>query len=163
MSSLGSHQSLSPLLLISLALLYAGGYTLSRGSIQQRAELHNRGSNARIWGDRPIVVEFIPKGDQKDISGNEAALRKRRLLVSGWWGVVRHPRHAGELMIFLSLTWLSWLCTYSWSVLGFIIVGIIYLGWWDIRARELQSMKTYGDVWRHYSLCVPYKLIPYVY
>merc|ERR1711879_541041 len=128
---------------------------MGRGSLQQRYLLKTAGPKAMIWGDRPIVVEFS-KPDSIDISS-----KQKRLLVSGWWGVVRHPRHLGEGLIIFSIFLLTVTLHFSWYMVIYFVPGIAYLLWKMTKNEEYCAQK-YGDVWRHYCICVPYKLFPYL-
>lgn len=154
---ISSHYSISPLFLIFFVSLFFLGLILSRGSVQQRYLLKTAGPRAIIWGDRPIVVEFTKKSEISDIVS-----KQKRLLVSGWWGVIRHPRHVGEGIILFSLFFLTLFVQFSWIILFALVGGLAYL-YWNVTTMEKHCSQKYGDVWRHYCICVPYKLFPYIF
>lgn len=152
-----SHYSISPLFLLFFIILFFFGVSVSRGSVNQRFLLKTAGPRAIIWGDRPIVVEYTKKPEISDIIS-----KQKRLLVSGWWGVVRHPRHLGEGIVLFSLFIFTLFVQFSWIILFALILGLAYL-YWNVILMEKYCAQRYGDVWRHYCICVPYKLFPYVF
>jgi len=66
--------------LVGIGLLNALGYIIFRASETQRCEFAKDPSSAK------------PEGVLETTGG-------RKLLVSGWWGLVRHPNYLGEILI----------------------------------------------------------------
>lgn len=84
----------------------------------------------------------------------------KSLLVSGWFGWVRHPNYLGDVMMML-----AWClpCGFT-SVLPYLpALQCFHL--LRQRANEIEEscLKKHGDAWREYCRRVPYKLLPYIY
>ncbi|KAM3930076.1 delta(14)-sterol reductase LBR [Leptodactylus fuscus] len=82
------------------------------------------------------------------------------LLVSGWWGFVRHPNYLGDII----MAW-AWClpCGFT-NVLpyfyGFFLTGLLLHR--VSRVEHLCRLK-YGRDWDKYCHLVPYRIFPYVY
>ena len=57
---------------------------------RQKFEFKSLGPEAVIWGERPLVIE--------------GAKSQKQLLISGWWGLLRHAPYLGDILIALSLS-----------------------------------------------------------
>ncbi|XP_016309277.1 delta(14)-sterol reductase isoform X2 [Sinocyclocheilus anshuiensis] len=82
------------------------------------------------------------------------------LLVSGWFGWVRHPNYSGDILMMF-----AWClpCGFT-SVLPYLpALQCFHL--LRQRANEIEEscLKKHRDAWREYCRRVPYKLLPYVY
>ncbi|XP_061433786.1 delta(14)-sterol reductase LBR-like [Lethenteron reissneri] len=84
----------------------------------------------------------------------------KRLLVSGWWGLVRHPNYLGDLV--MALSW-SLPCGFS-HILPYFYV-LYFLGLLVHReARDAnQCGKKYGAAWEDYCNRVKYRIFPFIY
>ncbi|ROL54722.1 Delta(14)-sterol reductase [Anabarilius grahami] len=84
----------------------------------------------------------------------------RRLLVSGWFGWVRHPNYLGDILMMF-----AWClpCGFT-SVLPYL-PALQCFNLLRNRASEIEDscLKKHGDAWREYCRRVPYKLVPRVY
>uniref|UniRef100_A0A8C6S4M6 Delta(14)-sterol reductase LBR n=1 Tax=Neogobius melanostomus TaxID=47308 RepID=A0A8C6S4M6_9GOBI len=84
----------------------------------------------------------------------------KSLLVSGWWGVVRHPNYLGDLI--MALAW-SLPCGFShllpWYYMIYFIILLVHR---DSRDMSDCRMK-YGSAWDEYCRTVPYRIIPRIY
>ncbi|KAJ4920940.1 hypothetical protein JOQ06_016535 [Pogonophryne albipinna] len=84
----------------------------------------------------------------------------RSLLVSGWWGVVRHPNYLGDLL--MALAW-SLPCGFShllpWYYMIYFIILLVHR---DSRDMS-ECRRKYGSAWDEYCRTVPYRIIPRVY
>lgn len=84
----------------------------------------------------------------------------KSLIISGYWGICRHPNYVGD-----------WLMTLAWSMLagGYVIPFFqpVYFAILLIHRQlrdEGQMLEKYGaEDWKRYCSHVPYRLIPYVY
>lgn len=84
----------------------------------------------------------------------------KSLLVSGWWGVVRHPNYLGDLI--MALAW-TLPCGFShllpWYYMIYFIILLVH--------RDSRDMKDcrrkYGVAWDEYCRTVRYRIIPRVY
>uniref|UniRef100_A0A8C2M1L9 Delta(14)-sterol reductase TM7SF2 n=1 Tax=Cricetulus griseus TaxID=10029 RepID=A0A8C2M1L9_CRIGR len=84
----------------------------------------------------------------------------RQLLVSGWWGMVRHPNYLGDLI--MALAW-SLPCGVSHLLPYFYLLYFTALLVHREARDEQQCLRKYGRAWQEYCKRVPYRIIPYVY
>jgi len=84
----------------------------------------------------------------------------RKLLVSGWWGMCRHPNYTGDLI--MAMAW-SLTCGFG-SILPYFY-PIYFLGLLVHRFErdDVACKKKYGHDWKEYCKIVPYKIFPYIY
>ena len=86
--------------------------------------------------------------------------RGTKLIISGLWGICRHPNYLGDLMIGL-----AWCLTCGFSH----VLPYFYIFYFSIFIvhRELRDasmcQKKYGKDWDTYCKAVPYRILPYVY
>lgn len=84
----------------------------------------------------------------------------KSLLVSGWWGVVRHPNYLGDLI--MALAW-SLPCGFShllpWYYMIYFIILLVHRDSRDMN----ECRRKYGSAWDEYCLTVRYRIIPRVY
>ncbi|KAM9211870.1 delta(14)-sterol reductase LBR [Dugong dugon] len=84
----------------------------------------------------------------------------KNLLVSGWWGFVRHPNYLGDLI--MALAW-SLPCGFN-HVLPYFYVTYFTVLLIHREARdEHHCRKKYGLAWEQYCRRVPYRIFPYIY
>ncbi|KAM5247017.1 delta(14)-sterol reductase TM7SF2 isoform 1-T1 [Ctenodactylus gundi] len=84
----------------------------------------------------------------------------RRLLVSGWWGMVRHPNYLGDLI--MALAW-SLPCGVSHLLPYFYLLYFTVLLVHREARDERQCLQKYGRAWHEYCQRVPYRIMPYIY
>ncbi|XP_060048411.1 delta(14)-sterol reductase LBR isoform X2 [Erinaceus europaeus] len=84
----------------------------------------------------------------------------KNLLVSGWWGFVRHPNYLGDLI--MALAW-SLPCGFSHVLPYFYVIYFTVLLIHREARDEHQCRKKYGAAWDKYCQRVPYRILPYVY
>lgn len=84
----------------------------------------------------------------------------KNLLVSGWWGLVRHPNYLGDLI--MALAW-SLPCGFNHILPHFYIIYFIILLIHREARDEHQCKKKYGLAWEKYCQRVPYRIFPYIY
>ncbi|XP_003971109.1 delta(14)-sterol reductase [Takifugu rubripes] len=84
----------------------------------------------------------------------------KRLLVSGWWGLVRHPNYLGDLL--MALAW-SLPCGFSHLLPYFYIIYFTILLIHREDRDERQCRAKYGLAWDTYCRRVPYRIFPYIY
>uniref|UniRef100_A0A3B3ZDM4 Delta(14)-sterol reductase LBR n=1 Tax=Periophthalmus magnuspinnatus TaxID=409849 RepID=A0A3B3ZDM4_9GOBI len=84
----------------------------------------------------------------------------KSLLVSGWWGVVRHPNYLGDLI--MALAW-SLPCGFThllpWYYMIYFIILLVHR---DSRDMS-ECRRKYGLAWDQYCRTVPYRIIPRIY
>ncbi|XP_047546270.1 delta(14)-sterol reductase TM7SF2 [Lutra lutra] len=126
-----------------ICLLNAVGYYIFRGANSQKNTFRKNPSDPRVAG-----LETIPTATG------------RQLLVSGWWGMVRHPNYLGDLI--MALAW-SLPCGVSHLLPYFYVLYFTALLVHREARDEQQCLRKYGLAWREYCRRVPYRILPYVY
>merc|ERR1719336_1915981 len=133
--------------LVLIGLMNALGYIVYRSSESQRCEFAKDPSN-------PVLAHL----ETVSTAGN------RKLIVSGWWGMVRHPNYLGELLI----QW-SWVLPAVGS-LGVTDLVPYYLPvvttlMLMVRCTQLnqRNKRKYGNAWTSYSKRVRSNIIPKVF
>lgn len=84
----------------------------------------------------------------------------KSLLVSGWWGLVRHPNYLGDLI--MALAW-SLPCGFTHLLPYFYVIYFTVLLIHREARDEHQCRRKYGLAWEKYCQRVPYRIFPYVY
>lgn len=84
----------------------------------------------------------------------------KSLIVSGWWGIVRHPNYLGDLI--MALAW-SLPCGFNHILPYFYIIYFTCLLIHREARDEHQCRKKYGVAWNKYRQLVPYRIVPYIY
>nr|XP_034803637.1 delta(14)-sterol reductase LBR isoform X2 [Pan paniscus] len=84
----------------------------------------------------------------------------KNLLVSGWWGFVRHPNYLGDLI--MALAW-SLPCGFNHILPYFYIIYFTMLLVHREARDEYHCKKKYGVAWEKYRQRVPYRIFPYIY
>jgi len=130
-----------------IGLMNAVGYVVFRSSETQRCEFAKDPSNPALAHLEAVTT-----------AGN------RKLIVSGWWGLVRHPNYLGETLIqwswvlpAVSTTGLTDLVPYY---LPFVTTLMLIIRCQQINQR---NKKKYGSAWTTYTENVRSNMIPKVY
>eukprot|EP00062_Callorhinchus_milii_P013085 gi/632960809/ref/XP_007896410.1/ PREDICTED: lamin-B receptor [Callorhinchus milii] len=84
----------------------------------------------------------------------------KNLLVSGWWGFVRHPNYLGDLI--MALAW-SLPCGFNHVLPYFYVIYFTCLLIHREARDEHQCRKKYGVAWDKYCQQVRYRIFPYIY
>ncbi|XP_073072763.1 delta(14)-sterol reductase LBR isoform X2 [Manis javanica] len=84
----------------------------------------------------------------------------KNLLVSGWWGFVRHPNYLGDLI--MALAW-SLPCGFNHILPYFYVIYFTMLLVHREARDERRCEKKYGLAWEQYCQRVPYRIFPYIY
>ncbi|XP_078673907.1 delta(14)-sterol reductase TM7SF2-like isoform X1 [Branchiostoma floridae x Branchiostoma belcheri] len=84
----------------------------------------------------------------------------KSLLVSGWWGLVRHPNYLGDLI--MALAWCL-TCGFNHIVPYFYVIYFTILLIHRERRDHLVCQKKYGAAWDKYCERVKYRIFPYIY
>lgn len=129
--------------LAPIAVLKVIGFYIFRGSNSQKNEFRKDPFNPNL-----AYLETIPTPSGK------------KLLVSGWWGLVRKPNYLGDLL--MALSWslpcgFSSLLPYFYPVYFFVLLVHRQL------RDEAECKRKYGASWDRYCERVKYRIIPYVY
>ncbi|XP_022447221.1 delta(14)-sterol reductase TM7SF2 isoform X2 [Delphinapterus leucas] len=126
-----------------ICLINAVGYYIFRGANSQKNAFRKNPSDPRV-------------ADLETIS----TATGRRLLVSGWWGMVRHPNYLGDLI--MALAW-SLPCGVSHLLPYFYLLYFTALLVHREARDEQQCLRKYGLAWHAYCRRVPYRIVPYIY
>ncbi|KAM7395035.1 hypothetical protein PAMA_006674 [Pampus argenteus] len=134
---------LSPLALTAIVLLKLTGFYIFRKSNSEKNAFRRNPSDPKL-----SHLKTIPTATGKS------------LLVSGWWGVVRHPNYLGDLI--MALAW-SLPCGFShllpWYYMIYFIILLVHR---DSRDMS-ECRRKYGSAWDEYCRTVRYRIIPRVY
>ncbi|XP_061105061.1 delta(14)-sterol reductase TM7SF2 [Conger conger] len=136
-------QPLSTIGGISIIILNGVGYYIFRRSNSQKNQFRRDPTHPSVAG-----LETI------------ATATGKRLLVSGWWGLVRHPNYLGDLL--MATAW-SLPCGVSHLLPYFYIIYFSVLLIHREARDERQCRRKYGLAWDTYCRRVPYRIIPYIY
>lgn len=130
-----------------IGLMNGLGFIIFRSSETQRCEFAKNPSNPALSHLETVST-----------AGN------RKLIVSGWWGLVRHPNYLGEVLI----QW-SWVLP-AVGALGFTDLVPYYLPFMTtlmlvIRCHQInqRNKRKYGAAWNSYCEKVRSNIIPKVY
>ncbi|XP_041630156.1 delta(14)-sterol reductase TM7SF2 isoform X2 [Vulpes lagopus] len=126
-----------------ICLINAVGYYIFRGANSQKNTFRKNPSDPRV-----ADLETIPTATG------------RQLLVSGWWGMVRHPNYLGDLI--MALAW-SLPCGVSHLLPYFYLLYFTALLVHREARDEQQCLQKYGLAWHEYCRRVPYRILPYIY
>ncbi|XP_049636086.1 delta(14)-sterol reductase TM7SF2 [Suncus etruscus] len=126
-----------------ICLTKAVGYYIFRASNSQKSIFRKNPSDPRV-----ADLETIPTATGK------------KLLVAGWWGLVRHPNYLGDLI--MSLSW-SLPCGVSHLVPYFYILYMTVLLVHREARDERNCRQKYGKAWHQYCQRVPYRIVPFIY
>ncbi|XP_038643439.1 delta(14)-sterol reductase TM7SF2 [Scyliorhinus canicula] len=127
----------------AIVLLNALGYFIFRRANSQKNTFRRDPSDPRVAG-----LETIPTATG------------RQLLVSGWWGLVRHPNYLGDLI--MALAW-SLPCGLAHALPYFYVSYFTVLLIHREARDEHLCRRKYGSAWSEYCKRVPYRIFPYVY
>uniref|UniRef100_A0A8C5E4T9 Delta(14)-sterol reductase TM7SF2 n=1 Tax=Gouania willdenowi TaxID=441366 RepID=A0A8C5E4T9_GOUWI len=136
-------QTLSSLQALAIVALKVVGYTIFRRSNSQKNQFRRDPTHPSV-----SKLETI------------ATATGKRLLVSGWWGLVRHPNYLGDL--FMALAW-SLPCGFSHLLPYFYVIYFTILLIHREDRDERQCKAKYGLAWDSYCQRVPYRIFPYIY
>ncbi|XP_061462613.1 delta(14)-sterol reductase TM7SF2 isoform X2 [Rhineura floridana] len=126
-----------------IILLNGLGYTIFRGANSQKNTFRRNPADPKVAGLRTIPTAT-----------------GRRLLVSGWWGFVRHPNYLGDLI--MAFAW-SLPCGLTHILPYFYVLYFAVLLIHREARDEHQCLRKYGLAWQEYCRRVPYRIFPYLY
>ncbi|XP_075060436.1 delta(14)-sterol reductase LBR [Mixophyes fleayi] len=130
-------------LAVAIVALNTVGYFIFRSANNEKYSFRKKPGGARL-----SYLNSIPTS-----AGS-------RLLVSGWWGFVRHPNYLGDII----MAW-AWCLPCGFAVVlpyfyGFFLTGLLIH---RVSRVEHQCKIKYGQDWEKYCQLVPYRVFPYVY
>lgn len=129
--------------LFGIVFLNFVGYFIFRGSNSQKNEFRKNPQNPAL-----AHLETLSTGTRK------------KLLVSGWWGVCRKPNYLGDII--MAVAW-SLPCGFNAILPYFYPMYFFILLVHRERRDDALCRKKYGASWDRYCEKVKYRIIPYVY
>jgi len=130
--------------LVAISAVMLVGYSIMRGSISQKHILRSNPNDPAVQN-----LESIPTSTVN------------RLLVSGWWGIVRHPNYLGEALCMLSWTLICGIkYAFPWV---FFLIYLVSKYALQILPVESHCREKYGAAWDSYTSRVRSRLIPKVF
>ncbi|HYC57025.1 MAG TPA: DUF1295 domain-containing protein [Candidatus Binatia bacterium] len=135
----------SALALALCALMFFGGWVLSRGANLQKFQF-KRDPQAKAFG----VLDPRPLSDGG-----------RHVLTGGFWGLSRHINYLGEILMACGLT----LSLGHPGVLAPWLYPLYYVALLFPRQADddRRCAERYGELWQEYCRRVPWRIIPFVY
>lgn len=135
---------LSPVHLALCVLLTVAGYTIFRGANTEKDRFRTNPQDPRV---RHLKVMKTSKG--------------KSLIVSGYWGMCRHPNYVGDW--FMAVGWASLSGTAELMPYFHPIYFGVLLMHRQLR-DEQQMVEKYGkEDWKVFCKAVPHRLFPYIY
>uniref|UniRef100_A0A1B0D9N1 Uncharacterized protein n=1 Tax=Phlebotomus papatasi TaxID=29031 RepID=A0A1B0D9N1_PHLPP len=126
------------------AVLFLAGVVLKRASNKLKYEYRLNPLNAKF-----------------DDIGTIPTHQNKRLVVSGLWGVVRHPNYLGEIVSLLSLLPVLYL-KFSWVPLVAVLYLVLFFCHRAVRVDD-RNRNRYISAWTRYTSLVPKLLVPKVF
>ncbi|XP_046848396.1 LOW QUALITY PROTEIN: delta(14)-sterol reductase TM7SF2-like [Xenia sp. Carnegie-2017] len=136
--------TISPYLVVFVCILNTIGFVVYRVANLQK-DLFRRNSNHPAVEHLESMVTNVPG---------------YRLLITGWWGYVRHPNYLGDII--MAIAW-SLTCGFSHFVPYVYPVYLTIRLLYRIYRFEALCRVKYGASWDEYCLRVPYRLIPNIF
>lgn len=144
---LARQPSLSPLPLVGICLLNMIGYIVYRSSESQRCEMAKDSNSSSV-------------SHLKTLESNQG----RKLIVSGLWGLVRHPNYLGELLIQWSWVLPAVNCLETSEFVPYYLPVVTTL-MLVIRSIQInnRNKRKFGAAWEEYSGKVKSNIIPLIF
>ncbi|KFO82648.1 Lamin-B receptor [Cuculus canorus] len=127
----------------AITVLNCIGYYIFRRANSQKNNFRRNPSDPKL-----AYLKFIPTATGKG------------LLVTGWWGFVRHPNYLGDII--MALAW-SLPCGFNNILPYFYVIYFICLLVHREARDEHHCKQKYGLAWERYCQRVPYRIFPYIY
>lgn len=128
---------------VAITVLNCIGYYIFRSANSQKNNFRRNPADPKL-----AYLKFIPTATGKG------------LLVTGWWGFVRHPNYLGDII--MALAW-SLPCGFSHILPYFYVIYFICLLVHREARDEHHCKQKYGLAWEKYCQRVPYRIFPYIY
>jgi 7-dehydrocholesterol reductase len=140
---------------VALAILSTGvgGYLVFRAVNHQKDLARRTKGDCLIWG-RPAKMLTC------SYTTADGGKHESQLLISGWWGLVRHGNYFGDLFLSFSMCACCG-CKHllPWTYAIFMTILLLH----RCSRDEQRCLAKYGEKWKDYCRLVPYKIIPGVY
>ncbi|KAL7267263.1 hypothetical protein RUND412_010158 [Rhizina undulata] len=142
---------LEPMVAVAIAAMGTAGYILFRSVNAQKDVVRRTGGDCMIWGRKAEVL----KVGYVTVDGVE---RESILLLSGWWGMIRHANYLGDLILSYSVCAACGLNggIIQWWYAAFMTVLLVQRCLRD----DARCRGKYGKGWEEYCRRVRWKLVP---
>ncbi|KQK75443.1 Lamin-B receptor [Amazona aestiva] len=127
----------------AITILNSIGYYIFRSANSQKNSFRRNPADPKL-----AYLKCIPTATGKG------------LLVTGWWGFVRHPNYLGDII--MALAW-SLPCGFNHILPYFYVIYFICLLVHREARDEHHCKQKYGLAWEKYCQRVPYRIFPYIY
>ncbi|XP_061331477.1 delta(14)-sterol reductase LBR [Pezoporus flaviventris] len=127
----------------AITILNSIGYYIFRSANSQKNSFRRNPADPKL-----AYLKSIPTATGKG------------LLVTGWWGFVRHPNYLGDII--MALAW-SLPCGFTHILPYFYVIYFICLLVHREARDEHHCKQKYGLAWERYCQRVPYRIFPYIY
>ncbi|KAK3732987.1 hypothetical protein RRG08_002594 [Elysia crispata] len=106
-----------------------------------------------------FVIYITSIHQKENFVADPAAYKRKRVMVSGYWGIVQKPDYLGYMIM-----WMAWALACGLSGLAILVLLVIYASMLLMLQQSIRLKKTkYGNAWSRYMSQVPYKLIPHIF
>ncbi|KYQ92892.1 erg4/erg24 family protein [Tieghemostelium lacteum] len=130
---------LTPIQMLVISIIFAVGFYVFRVANAQKHQFKTN-PRALIWGKPPQTING-------------------KLLVSGFWGILRKPNYLGDWIVAFSF---SFPCLFNSPIVYLYPMYLVILNSHRQWRDHIKCSKKYGKVWDEYCKRVPYVVIPYV-
>ena len=128
---------------VVIVIIKLTGYTIFRGANGQKDQFRRDPNSPKVKHLETLTTE-----------------RGTKLMISGYWGVCRHPNYVGDIL--MALSW-SLPCGFD-SILPYFYVTYFTCLLIHRQLRDEKHCKAkYGNDWDKYCKIVKWRLIPYLY
>lgn len=126
-----------------IVLVKVAGYAIFRGANGQKDQFRRDPEHPSVKHLKTLSTE-----------------RGTKLLISGWWGLCRHPNYVGDLV--MALSW-SLPCGFTNILPYFYVIYFTALLVHRQLRDEHHCKKKYGQDWEKYCKIVKWRLVPGLY
>ena len=128
---------------VAIFVLNAGGYVIFRGANSQKDAFRRDPNHPSVSHLKTMPTE-----------------RGTKLIISGWWGICRHPNYVGDLV--MALSW-SLPCGFNHFLPYFYVTYFAVLLIHRQLRDEHHCKQKYGKDWDKFCQVVKWRLIPGIY
>lgn len=145
-------------------VLFAFGWFIKRRADKLKYEFRIDPSNPKFHSKFCTVTHFKGSIKNSEIFPDADTIQtfqQRRLLVSGYWGIVRQPNYLGEIISYLSLT-IPLIWSFAWPPFIAVLIIVVHL---ILRGKQTsnRNFNRYNSHWTRYCQRVKNILIPKVF
>ncbi|XP_063413907.1 delta(14)-sterol reductase LBR-like [Mytilus trossulus] len=129
--------------LLCIAVFFLLGYWTYRSSNNEKSQFRANPNDPRFKDYETITTAS-----------------KTNLLVSGWWGISRHPNYLGDIIMHVAMSFAAGFTNVLPHLNAFLIVSMLL----QRERLDFEECKNkYGDDWERYCKRVKWGVIPYIF